>query len=152
LNFESSHRQSEDIRFSNKLILGTVTSTIDVATFLLNTYYYGLGPSSDHSQIQKFQCNWFIQGLLSQILVVYVDRTARIPFLQGHPSRPLVISTLLVSVIGFVIPYIPKLNFALGLVHPDGSFLGILAAFLVLYAVVTQLFKMLYIKMFTRWL
>ncbi|KAI9056076.1 hypothetical protein LZ554_001005 [Drepanopeziza brunnea f. sp. 'monogermtubi'] len=133
-------------------LIGPITSTIDIATFLLNTYYYGLGPSSDHSQIQKFQCNWFILGLLSQILVVYITRTARIPFLQGHPSWPLVISTLLVSVMGFIIPYIPKLNYALELAPPDGSFLGIMAALLVLYAAVMQLVKMLYIKMFNRWL
>lgn len=134
------------------LIARTVTSTIDIAVFLLNTYYYRLDVPDDPVRIQHFQCNWFVQGLLSQILVVYIARTAKIPLFQGRPSKALVISTLTVSIVGFVIPYIPKLNHALNLTPPHGSFICILAAFLVLYAVVIQLVKMLYIKIFKRWL
>ncbi|PBP16699.1 magnesium-translocating P-type ATPase [Diplocarpon rosae] len=134
------------------LCIGPVTSTIDIGTFFLNVYYYGLGSSGSDSGIREFQCNWFIQGLISQTLVVYIARTTKIPFLQGHPSTAVVLSTLLVSGIGFAIPYIPPFARALNLVHPEASFVGILVAFLVLYAAVMQIAKMVYIRIWNRWL
>ncbi|CAL3962385.1 unnamed protein product [Diplocarpon coronariae] len=134
------------------LCIGPVTSTIDIGTFLLNTYYYGLGSPGNNSGIREFQCNWFIQGLISQTLVVYITRTAKIPFLQGHPSTAVVLSTLLVSGIGFAIPYIPPFARALNLVQPEGSFVGILVALLVLYAAAMQIAKMVYMRTWNRWL
>ncbi|KAK2628028.1 hypothetical protein QTJ16_002674 [Diplocarpon rosae] len=134
------------------LCIGPVTSTIDIGIFFLNTYYYGLGSSGSDSGIREFQCNWFIQGLISQTLVVYIARTTKIPFLQGHPSTAVVLSTLLISGIGFAIPYIPPFAHALNLVHPEASFVGILVAFLVLYAAVMQIAKMVYIRIWNRWL
>lgn len=134
------------------LFIGPITSTIDVGTFLLNVFYYGFGPSSTPLEVQKFQSHWFIQGLLSQTLVIYVMRTAKIPVFQGRPSTVVVMSTVVTSVVGVVIPYIPPLAKVLNLVRPDGNFFGFLVAFLILYTLVMQFAKTAYIKKWRRWL
>ncbi|KAG4440495.1 hypothetical protein IFR05_004030 [Cadophora sp. M221] len=134
------------------LLMGLIISTIDIGTFLLNDYYSSLGPSSSILGVEKFQCHWFVQGILSQTLVIYVTRTAKIPFFQGHPSTVIVASTLLASVVGFAIPYVPPFAKALKLVRPAGDFIGILVACLVLYTIVMQLAKIVYIRIWKRWL
>ncbi|KAL2069558.1 hypothetical protein VTL71DRAFT_14237 [Oculimacula yallundae] len=134
------------------LLMGPVTSTIDIGTILLNVFYYGFGPSSDNLKVATFQSHWFLQGILSQTLAIYVLRTAKIPLLQAHPSVAIFASTVIASVLGLAVPYIPPFAKALKLVPPGGTFVGILIACLVLYAVVLQLAKMLYIKIWRRWL
>lgn len=36
-----------------------------------------------------FQCGWFVSGRVSQVLVIHIIRTGKIPFLQSKPSLPL---------------------------------------------------------------
>jgi Mg2+-importing ATPase len=54
--------------------------------------------------------------------------------------------------IGIAIPYISPIGHALGLVHPAKSFIGFLAAELLLYCLEVQLVKMIYIWVFKTWL
>ncbi|CZT45820.1 related to PMR1-Ca++-transporting P-type ATPase located in Golgi [Rhynchosporium secalis] len=134
------------------LLMGPVISTIDIGTFLLNVFYYGFAPSSDILQVENFQSHWFISGMLSQTLVIYIFRTAKVPFIQSCPSIAILLSTLIASVLGLAVPYIPPFAKALKLVPSGGTFIGIILACLVLFAVVLQLAKMLYIKIWKRWL
>lgn len=55
-------------------------------------------------------------------------------------------------VVGLVLPYVPGLSGKLGLVHPHPTFLGFLVAELVFYCIMVQVLKILYIKLFKRWL
>lgn len=130
--------------------IGPVTSTIDIGTFLINAVYYGLRPPSDILKQENFQWHWFIQGLMCQVLVIYATWTAKIPFFQGHPSAAMVTSTILASGLGFTIPDIPPFSKALKLVRSRDDFIGISVTSLVLYAIVMQLAKMLYIKIYGR--
>jgi hypothetical protein len=70
---------------------------------------------------------------------------------QNHCARSVYISTILISVLGVLIVYIPPVATALQMVGPKGMFDLILLGLLVGFAGV-QLFKMLYIKLFKRWL
>jgi hypothetical protein len=54
--------------------------------------------------------------------------------------------------LGVLIVYIPPVATALQMVGPKGMFDLILLGLLVGFAGVLQLFKMLYIKLFKRWL
>lgn len=134
------------------IFIGPVTSTIDFATFFLNWFYYDHRSGSDIGAIKAFQSNWFLQGILSQTLMVHVLRTGRLPFLQSHCAKSVYLSTVLIAVLGAVIVYIPPIANALQMIGPKGMFDLILLGLLVLFAVVLQLCKMLYIKLFKRWL
>lgn len=83
---------------------------------------------------------------------MHLLRTAKLPFIQSRASRGLIISTVTVMVIGFVLPWIPPLHAPLDFVNPAASFVGFLAAELLLYCVEVQLVKMLYVKIFKTWL
>ena len=92
------------------------------------------------------------RSLPTQTLIVHLLRTAKIPLLQSRAARPLVLTTVVIMIIGFAIPYIPHARHALGLVRPAESFIGFLAVDLLLYCPEVQLVKMLYIRLFKVWL
>ena len=47
-----------------------------------------------------FRSGWFVESLATQTLVVFVIRTRRVPFFRSRPSRPLLISVIVVVVVG----------------------------------------------------
>lgn len=134
------------------LVLGPTSSTIDMITFSLGWFYYGVQSASDDYAVQIFHTHWFLEGLLTQTLIVHLLRTAKIPVFQSRAAKVVVFSTLSVMAIGFSIPFIPPFANALGLVTPRNSFIGFLTLELLFYCVEVQLVKMLYIRIWKRWL
>jgi Mg2+-importing ATPase len=141
------------------VVLGPTSSTIDMCTFTLNWFYYGIkttdssfGGSRPGHGVAVFQTHWFLEGLLTQTMIVHLLRTAKIPFFRSRATMPLVVSTTAMMGVGLALPYIPHLRDALGMATPSPTFIGFLAAELVLYCVEVQLVKMAYIRLFGRWL
>ncbi|KAH7123169.1 hypothetical protein EDB81DRAFT_913339 [Dactylonectria macrodidyma] len=134
------------------IILGPTSSTIDICTFLLGRYFYGVQTANDKESVKLFQTHWFLQGLLTQTLIVHLLRTAKIPFLQSRAAPVLVISTVSIMIIGFILPWIPAFRPAFSFVQPAPSFVGFLAAELLVYSLEVQLIKMVYIRIFGCWL
>lgn len=83
---------------------------------------------------------------------MHLLRTAKIPFIQSRAATPLALSTTAIMIIGFVIPWIPPIQRGLSFVNPAPSYVGFLAAELLLYCVEVQIVKMIYIKIFGTWL
>ena len=81
------------------LIIGPISSVFDFLTFGVLYYAFHFGQS-------QFQTGWFIESIATQIFVIYIIRTKKIPFLQSKPSLPLLINTLLAVIIAWVIPFI----------------------------------------------
>lgn len=134
------------------VVLGPTSSTIDMCTFLINWFYYGIQSAGDDLGVRTFHTHWFLEGLLTQTLIVHLLRTAKIPGFQSRAAAVLIASTVSIMLVGFAIPFVPPLAAAFGLVRPRSSFIAILAAELVLYCVEVQLVKMLYIRYFNKWL
>ncbi len=134
------------------VVLGPTSSVIDICTFLLGWYYYGIRTTEDPVAVSQFQTHWFLQGLLTQTLIVHLLRTARLPFVQSRSSIHLGLSTAAIMAIGFVLPWIPAFHSALSFVNPKGTYIGFLFAELLAYCIEVQLVKMAYIKLFKQWL
>ncbi|KAF8247657.1 MG transport ATPase [Wilcoxina mikolae CBS 423.85] len=134
------------------VILGPTSSTIDMCTFCLGWFYYGIRTISSPVDVHRFQTHWFLQGLLTQTIIVHLLRTAKIPLFQRRAARILVVTTVGIMIIGFVIPYITPLQRALAFVRPANSFVWFLLAELALYCVEVQLVKIVYIRIFKAWL
>lgn len=83
---------------------------------------------------------------------MHLLRTAKIPFLQSRAAMPLTLSTAGIMAISFAIPWIPPFQQALSFARPAATYVGILAAQLVLYCIEVQLVKMVYIRVFKTWL
>jgi len=98
-----------------------------------------------------FQSGWFIEGLLSQTLVVHMIRTRKIPFVQSTATWPVLLLTGAIMVLGIYIPFSP-LGSMIGLQPLPWSYFPWLVATLAGYCVLTQLVKTLYIRRFKAWL
>ena len=128
--------------------IGPVSSIFDITTFWLMWHYFGANSPAHQS---LFQSGWFIEGLLSQTLIVHMIRTRRIPFLQSVASAPVLGLTLAIIVLGMLIPF-STLGGKIGMVPLPPMYFAWLALTLASYCVLTQLVKVIYIRRYGRWL
>ncbi|WP_413624528.1 magnesium-translocating P-type ATPase [Luteibacter sp. Lutesp34] len=128
--------------------IGPVSSVFDITTFWLMWHYFG---ANDVAHQSLFQSGWFIEGLLSQTLVVHMIRTRRIPFLRSMASAPVLALTGAIMLAGMFIPY-SALGARIGMQPLPGVYFAWLALTLVSYCMLTQLVKTLYIRRYGRWL
>jgi Mg2+-importing ATPase len=112
--------------------------------------WYVFGADSPEKQ-SLFQSGWFVEGLLSQTLIVHMIRTRKIPFFQSMPALPVLTLTLAIMAIGIYIPFSP-LGENIGLAKLPAAYFPWLLATLLGYCVMTQAVKMWYIKKFGQWM
>lgn len=130
------------------LFIGPISSIFDYATFALMWFVFKAN-SPEHQSL--FQSGWFVEGLLSQTLIVHMIRTRKIPFIQSWATKPVIILTLLIMAFGIFIPYSPFAD-ALKMQALPLSYFPWLILMLVSYCVLTQKIKMWYINKFNQWL
>lgn len=128
--------------------IGPVSSIFDITTFWLMWHVFGANSPAHQSM---FQSGWFIEGLLSQTLIVHMIRTRRIPFLQSVAAAPVLGLTTAIIVAGMLIPY-SALGAKIGMQPLPPMYFAWLALTLVSYCVLTQLMKLIYIRRYGRWL
>jgi len=133
-------------------IQGPLSSLLDVATFCLNWFFYRLRDKNNEDAVKTFQTHWYLQGLLTQVLVVHLIRTAKLPIIQSRSTKPLVFSSVVVLAVGFALPYIPPIAKAMHFTKPENTFLGFLIAEMTFYAVVVEITKRIQLNAFKRWL
>lgn len=129
------------------LWMGPTSSIFDVTTFALMWFIFG----ANHAGVQSlFQSGWFIEGLLSQTLVVHMLRTRKIPFIQSRATLPVMLTTLAVMALGILIPFSP-LGTMVGLVPLPWQYFPWLVLTLFSYCLVAQGMKRFYIRRFGQW-
>ncbi|MFJ4256060.1 magnesium-translocating P-type ATPase [Pseudomonas monteilii] len=129
------------------LWIGPTSSIFDITTFALMWYVF----AANSVEMQAlFQSGWFIEGLLSQTLVVHMLRTRKVPFFQSTAALPVVLATGLVMALGIYIPFSP-VGAMVGLVPLPWAYFPWLVATLLGYCVVAQAMKALYIRRFGQW-
>jgi Mg2+-importing ATPase len=96
-----------NIKFIKKFMItfGPISSLFDILTFLALYFMFHLTTLAD---APMFRAGWFVESLATQVLVIYIIRTRKIPFLESRPSKYLLFSTLAVVFIGwlFTLPYV----------------------------------------------
>lgn len=135
--------------------IGPISSLFDYATFALMWFFFDVkaygglasSPGAQASLVSLFQTGWFVESLLTQTLIVHIIRTQKIPFFQSRASSPLLLATLAVVAIGIWLPYSPFAA-SLGFVGLPPTYWIWIAAFLVLYSVITHKVKTWYFKRF----
>lgn len=127
--------------------IGPTSSIFDITTFALMWYVF----AANTPELQSlFQSGWFIEGLLSQTLVVHMLRTQKIPFIQSTAALPVMLMTFLIMAIGIYIPFSP-LGAAVGLQPLPWEYFPWLVGTLLCYCFVAQGMKMFYIRRFGQW-
>ncbi|WP_392420970.1 magnesium-translocating P-type ATPase [Edwardsiella piscicida] len=129
------------------LWIGPTSSLFDIATYALMWYVFSANSIAHES---LFQSGWFIEGLLSQTLVVHMLRTQKIPFIQSCAALPVMLTTGIIIALGIYIPFSPLGHF-IGLQPLPLAYFPWLVAILLSYCVLTQLMKRFYIHRFGQW-
>ncbi|KAK4454500.1 hypothetical protein QBC34DRAFT_375011 [Podospora aff. communis PSN243] len=126
--------------FSFVAVFGPLSTALDMSTFLLNWFYYGLR-EKQHELIPLAQTHWFVSGLVSQVFILHVLRTAKIAFVQSRASIGMLAVTAAVLAQGLVLAFALQPPNFLGTTPPDWVFVGVLAAQVVGYGVLAQALK-----------
>lgn len=130
------------------LFIGPISSIFDITTYALMWHVFSAN-SAAHQTL--FQSGWFIEGLLSQTLIVHMIRTEKIPFIQSRASAPVIILTSIIMALGIYLPF-SSFGASIGLMPLPFSYFPWLIATLLCYCVTTQLVKKWYIRKFRDWL
>lgn len=128
--------------------MGPLSSVFDILCFAILWLVIG---ANTMEQAPLFQCGWFVFGTVSQVLVIYMIRTAKIPFLQSKPSAPLFLSTLVITAAGLITGFT---DFAVGLDmrRLPPQFALWLAVILIGYLLCVQLVKKIYVHKYGEWM
>ncbi|MDT0452147.1 magnesium-translocating P-type ATPase [Streptomyces hesseae] len=130
------------------LVLGPTSSVFDITTYLLMWHVFGAN-SEAHQAL--FQSGWFVEGLLTQTLVVHMLRTRKIPFLRSRATAPVLVMTALIMAFGIWVPFSPLAG-VLGMQALPLTYFPWLAGTLLAYCLLTQGVKTWYIRRFNTWL
>jgi len=130
------------------IFIGPISSIFDIVTFLVMWHVF-LANSVEHQSL--FQSGWFIEGLLTQTLIVHMIRTQHVPFIESRAATPVILLTASIMAIGIYLPFSP-IGAHLGMVPLPLSYFGWLAGILMSYCLLTQLIKTVYIRRFKQWL
>ena len=137
------------------LFFGPVSSVFDIITFFF--LYFYLCPSivgGDFSQLTSvdqslfisiFQTGWFLESMWTQVLILHLLRTNKIPLVQSKPSTSFTLITLLGIVLFTCIVMTPLGKF-FGLTSLPPIYFLFLGIVVILYLVIISIFKKIYLK------
>jgi Mg2+-importing ATPase len=86
-----------------------------------------------------FRTSWFVESLLTELVVALVMRTRR-PFFRSRPGTVLLVSTAILIPVAFAIPYLPFAA-VFGFVPISGGVLMTIGGITLLYVAATELLK-----------
>ncbi|HEU5320350.1 MAG TPA: magnesium-translocating P-type ATPase [Methylomirabilota bacterium] len=123
-----------DMRFIGRFVVvfGALSSLFDVLTFTALLGLFAAPPA-------LFRTGWFVESLLTELLVALVVRTRR-PFFRSRPGPVLLASTLGVCALTFALPFLPFAAL-LGFTALPAAVLGVLVGITVAYVAATELTK-----------
>jgi Mg2+-importing ATPase len=111
---------------------GVLSSLFDFLTFGALLYLFHAGP-------ELFHTAWFVESLLTELVIALVVRTRR-PFYASRPGRLLLTSTVILIGVAFAIPYLPGVG-VLGLVPMSLPVVASLIGITMLYVAATETAK-----------
>ena len=127
---------------------GIISTVLDIICFAILWFVIKF------NTIEKavlFQTGWFAFGIISQTLIIHLMRTSKIPFVTSKPSKQLVISTLTITILTLIISFtsiaiifdLSKLPIQYGI---------IIILLMIVYAIIIQTYKKLYLRNNKEWL
>jgi Mg2+-importing ATPase len=93
-----------DIGFVRKftLFFGPFSSLYDFLTYGIMLFVFGATTIANQA---LFQSGWFVESFWTEVLVIFVIRTRRIPFLTSRPGKWLTVLTLSCIAFGTILPF-----------------------------------------------
>ncbi|MCK7557176.1 HAD-IC family P-type ATPase [Chitinophaga sedimenti] len=136
-----SHWDMRTIR-NFMLYFGVLSSIFDLIAFYLLYRYFRVTPA-------QFRTGWFMESLATQILVVFIIRTRKIPFAQSRPSTALLLTAAACLGIGWLLPYLSVSGLA-GFAPLPFQIVLYITGLVIVYLVCAQVLKTVVYKLTTR--
>jgi Mg2+-importing ATPase len=115
------------------IIFGLIGTIYDFLTFGIMYFVF-------QARGSLFQTGWFVTSFITEVLVVFVIRTKKIPFWKSTPSLPFLATCLGVVVIGLYLPFSP-LSMYFKFVPLPGLYFGFLIGITLTYLVFVEIGK-----------
>jgi Mg2+-importing ATPase len=123
------------------VLFGLVSSAFDLMTFGILVWVFRASP-------EEFRTAWFVESLITELVIALVVRTRR-PFFRSRPASPLLATTLVMIVVAFVIPYLPFMA-ALGFIPIPAPLMAGIVTLTAGYVVVTEATKRVFYARIAR--
>jgi len=121
------------------IAIGPISSIFDFLTF----YILLAGFRSSEA---FFHTGWFVESLATQTLVLFVIRTAGRPW-SNRPSLPLASTTILIVIVGLLLPFSPLAG-RLGFVPLPAAFFLFLTGAVFVYLILVEIVKARLVRSF----
>ena len=128
------------------IIFGIISSITDVVAFII--FWFIFKYNSFDTQAY-FQTAWFIECIVTETFMIYYIRTNHIT--KSKPSNTLIILSFLTIVATIVVPMVLSLTTGFNFVMLPARYYLYLIGFVVLYGIIAQIVKNLYIKKYGEW-
>ncbi len=130
-------------------VMGITSSLTDVIAFA--TFWFVFGYNSVEKQ-SYFQTAWFVECLISEIMIIHYIRTAKMPFVESRANKYLMGASIFTIILTIITPIllhsIASFNFE---ILPLNYYLFVILL-LAIYTVSVQIIKKWYIKKNGEWL
>jgi Mg2+-importing ATPase len=126
------------------IFFGPISSVFDIMTYLVMWFVFAANTAARQT---LFQSGWFVEGLLTQTLIVHMIRTPKIPFIQSRASAPLLSTTALIIAVAIFLPMGPFASYFKLQALPR-TYFPFLVAIVLAYMTLTQLVKGFYVRRF----
>jgi P-type Mg2+ transporter len=123
------------------IFFGPLSSIFDFTTFGIMLFIF-------HARDSLFQTGWFIESIATEILIVFVIRTARTPFFLSRPSKWLFFTCVSLVILAVSLPFTP-LAAHLGFVVPPPGYFIILIVLISAYLTLVEMVKAFFLKRFS---
>jgi Mg2+-importing ATPase len=128
--------------FKYIIVFGIISSVFDFLTFYI---LYGVF----HLNEQHFQTGWFIESIATQILVIFVIRTKRVPFFKSTPGKYVALSAIVVVVLAWIIPY-TYIGHLLSFSPLPTPLLLLTAGIVISYLIIAEISKYFFYRLFSK--
>lgn len=126
---------------------GPISSIFDLVTFGILFYFIcpKLSGGNEALFITLFQTGWFLESMWTQVLILHLLRTKKVPFVQSRPASS-VIGVTILGIMVFTAFAFTNLGGLFGLSKMPVGYFGFLAVSVVCYMVLVSVVKTLYLK------
>ncbi len=137
------------------LNFGPISSVFDILTFSFLYFYLCptvcgnpfemLSADGQSEFIALFQTGWFLESMWTQVLILNLLRTNKLPFVQSRPSKPVAFMISL-GIIVFTLLTVSPIGEMIGLTAMPAVYFIFLIVNVLLYLSFTSLAKYIYIR------
>lgn len=127
------------------LFMGPLSSFFDLIVFILMWFGFGIREAA------VFQSIWFSYSIFSNLIGMHVIRTSKMPFVESIASKPVIFSSLILSIIGLLVPF-TRLGHIIGLTSYNLQYISIIIGVTIMYCFIAIIAKKIYIKKYKEWI